>query len=176
MLVYLPSAASNYTKRSYWSYGCSGSFSSYSYPTGSNCTVSNKGTAAQYYQASYCSARAPTAAPTSSPTVPTYKPTPQPTSPSNKPTPQPTSPSNKPTPQPTTLQPTRLPTVAGAINTGYIVVTTYSDPYSYTCSTVSSVTLYRLGACIVDSPYRSYKYLNYDANFSPDLAIFNLSM
>ena len=56
-----------------------------------------------------------------------------------------------PTPQPT-----------GAINTGFIVKTTYSD--SYTCSTVSSVTLYRLGACIVSSSSSSYKYLNYDAN------------
>ena len=59
--------------------------------------------------------------------------------------------------------PTPLPTVAGAIDTGFIVRTTYSD--SYTCSTVSSVTLYRLGACIVSSiGSSSFKYLNYDAN------------
>ena len=113
--------------------------------------MSNKGTASEYYQAKYCSALAPTAAPTGSPTGPSYEPTPQPTSPSNKPTPQPTTP-----------RPTGLPTVAGAINTGYIVKTTYSD--YYTCSTVSSVSLYRLGACIVSSTTSSYKYLNYDAN------------
>ena len=44
--------------------------------------------------------------------------------------------------------------------------TTYSDSDSFTCSTVSSVTLYRLGACIVSSTTRSYKYLNYDAGKS----------
>ena len=102
-----------------------------------------KGSAAQYYQASYCSALTPTATPTTSPTGPSYKPTPQPTFPPTK-------------------SPTVLPTVAGAINTGYIVKTTYSD--YYTCSTVSSVRLYRLGACIVSSNTNSYKYLNYDAN------------
>ena len=103
--------------------------------------MSYQGTAAQYYGATYCSALAPTAPPTSSPTGPTYKPTPQPTPP----------------------RPTGLPTVVGAINTGYIVVTTiYSD--SYTCSKVYSVTLYRLGACIVSSySTSSYKYVNYDA-------------
>ena len=111
--------------------------------------MSNKGTASEYYQAKYCSALAPTAAPTGSPTGPSYEPTPQPTSPSNKPTPQPTTP-----------RPTGLPTVAGAINTGYIVKTTYSD--YYTCSTVSSVSLYRLGACIVSTATSSYKYLNYN--------------
>ena len=115
MLAHAPSAVSNYTTRSYWSSGCSGFFTSYSYPTGANCTVSNQGTAAQYYQATYCSALAPTATPTRSPTGPSYKPT----------------------PQPTTRRPTGLPTVAGAINTGYIVQTTYID--YYTCSTVSSV-------------------------------------
>ena len=139
MLAHAPSAASNYTTRSYWSSGCSGYSYSYSYPTGANCTVSNKGTAAQYYQAKYCSALAPTATPTAAPSGPSYRPTPQPTTP----------------------RPTGLPTVAGAINTGYIVKTTYSD--YYTCSTVSSVTLYRLGACIVSSTTSSYKYLNYDA-------------
>ena len=139
MPLYL-SAAVDYTTRSYWSSGCVGSFTSYSYPTGANCTVSNKGTAAQYYQARYCSALAPTAIPTTAPSGPSYKPTPQPTTP----------------------RPTGLPTVAGAINTGYIVKTTYNE---YTCSTVSSVTLYRLGACIVSSiGSSSFKYLNYDAN------------
>ena len=138
MLAHAPSAASNYTTRSYWSSGCSGYSYSYSYPTGANCTVSNKGTAAQYYQANYCSALAPTATPTTAPSGPSYKPTPQPTTP----------------------RPTGLPTVAGAINTGYIVKTTYSDYYM--CSTVSSVTLYRLGACIISSTTSSYKYLNYD--------------
>ena len=138
MLAHAPSAVSNYTTRSYWSSGCSGFFTSYSYPTGANCTVSNQGTAAQYYQATYCSALAPTATPTRSPTGPSYKPT----------------------PQPTTRRPTGLPTVAGAINTGYIVQTTYID--YYTCSTVSSVTLYRLGACIVSTATSSYKYLNYN--------------
>ena len=139
MLVYTPSAASNYIKRSYSDYSCSVFVYSNSYPTGANCTVSYKGTAAQYYQVSYCSVLAPTATPTSSPTGPSYKPTPQPTTP----------------------RPTGLPTVAGAINTGYIVVMRYSD--YYTCSTVASVTLYRLGACIVSSTTSSYKYLNYDA-------------
>ena len=62
-----------------------------------------------------------------------------------------------------TKSPTALPTVAGAISTGYIVVTRYSD--YYTCSTVSSVTLYRLGACIVSSTTSSYKYLNYNPAF-----------
>ena len=136
--LFTQSAASNYTTRSYSGYGCSGSSYSYSNPTGANCTVRNQGTAAQYYQASYCSALAPTSIPTSSPTGPSYKPTPQPTTP----------------------RPTALPTVAGAINTGYIVVTRYSD--YYTCSTVSSVTLYRLGVCIVSSTTFSYKYLNYN--------------
>ena len=102
MLAHPLSAASNYTTRSYWSSGCSGYSYSYSYPTGANCTVSNKGTAAQYYQATYCSALAPTAIPTSLPTGPSYKPIPQPTS----------------TP---TKSPTALPTVAGAINTPLIV-------------------------------------------------------
>ena len=140
MLARLPSAASNYTTRSFSSSGCSGSSFSYSYPAGANCTVSYQGTAAQYYQASYCSALAPTATPSTSPSGPSYKPTPQPTTP----------------------RPTALPTVAGAINTGFIVKTRYSD--FYTCSRISSVTLYRLGACIVSSTTSSYKYLNYDAN------------
>ena len=137
--LFTQSAASNYTTRSYSGYGCSGSSYSYSNPTGANCTVRNQGTAAQYYQATYCSALAPTAIPTASPTGPSYKPTPQPTTP----------------------RPTGLPTVAGAINAGYIAVTGYSD--SYTCSTVSSVSLYRLGVCIAESTTSSYKYLNYDA-------------
>ena len=141
MLDYTPSAASNYTTKSYSDFSCSGSFYRYSYPTGTNCTVSYKGIAAQHYQATYCSTLVPTAAPTSSPTGPSYKPTPQPTS------------------APTT-SPTALPTVVGVINAGYISVTSYSGP---NCSNVSSVTLYRLGACIVDPPHSSYKILNYDA-------------
>ena len=72
MLVHLLNAASDYTTRYYPGYGCSGSFSSYSYPTGSNCTVNNKGTTAQYYRATYCSALAPTVTPTTSPTGPSY--------------------------------------------------------------------------------------------------------
>ena len=140
MVAHLSCEASNYTIRSYSDFSCSVFVKSNSYPTGANCTVSNKGTAAQYYQATYCSALTPTATPTRSPTGPSYKPT----------------------PQPSTARPTGLPTVVGAINTGYIVVTRYSD--SYTCSKVYSVTLYRLGACIVSSTTSSYKYLNYDAN------------
>ena len=140
----MKSAASSYAVRSYDESSCSGSFYNSSYPTGTNCTVSYKGTAAQYYQATYCSTLTPTAIPTTSPTGPSYKPTPQPTSAPTK-------------------SPTALPSVVGAINAGYIVYTSYSD---LNCSNVSSITLYRLGACIVDPPYSSYKILNYEAKQS----------
>ena len=71
-------------------------------------------------------------------------------------------PSPKPTPTPSTT-PTAVPTVVGAVTSGYIVQTSYSDPK--TCSSVVSMTLYRLGACIVGAPTLSWKYLSFDANY-----------
>ena len=139
----LPATTASYS--SYNSYDCSG-LASYTFNMSiGTCSVMNNGTSGQYYQKAACTALFPTPKPTARPSGPSF------------------SPSTRPSPRPSTATPT-LP----SIRTGYLVSTGYGDT---SCSTVQSLAVYVLGACVVQGYNYSYVLSNYMpsdgyANFS----------